>query len=699
MAATGRGGLTALWTITQSLHQGVLVENEDRRLIIVNQAFCDLFGVGVAPEHLRGADCAAAAEGSATLFADPADFISRIEEVLRDRVLVRGERLVLNDGRIFERDFIPIFERDRYRGHVWIYEDVTVQRRMESAMQDVAAMRGVILNSALDAVITIDSDGRIVEFNPAASEMFGIAATDAEGRDLDDIIIPHRYRMAHKAGMRHYRTTGEGPVLNKRLELSALRADGTEFPVELAIVPVPHHTGTLFTAWLRDISERNKARGLLERQERLAQAVAEAATILLTCEDLDDGVQHVLGNVGHAAGASRVYIFRHHPLEGGLGTISQTMEWCSEGVEPQIDNPDLQNLPWEAGFERWYHELCAGNSISGFVHELPEYEAEFLRAQSIEAIVVVPMFINQEFWGFMGYDDCIGHGWTSTETTSLRTLASNLGVAIQRRRLERALRKSEEQLQQKVDELTRKTRELEVATALIIKQEKMATLGTIAGSVAHEINSPLGAILNSAERLLEQMTLTPDEERNLRLIERAALRSRDVIQRLLTSAGQRGRTDTSSECDLVEAIDDLYELYGRHIMNLGITCERDTPDSIRVRIGSTELGQILTNLLVNARDAAMELPDGAERRITACASVDGNDGVFTIENTGPHIPADVLPTIYDAFVSTKETGKGTGLGLWISNTIAQEAGGSLSLENIPGGVRATVRLPRALRGA
>jgi len=691
-------GLSALWTISQSLHQGILVENQERRLIIVNQVFCDLFGIPIAPEQLRGFDCAEAATQAAPLFEDTDGFLERVNEVLANRTIVRGELLKLRDGRVFERDFVPVIERGQYRGHVWTYEDVTSKQRLEQALHDVAAMRGLILNSALDAVVTIDAMGCIVEFNPSAESMFGVTAESVQGRMLEEIIIPERYRDAHREGMRHFRATGEGPVLNRRLELTALRCDGTEFPIELAIVPVPQPTGTLFTAWLRDISERARSQSLLMRQEQLAQAVAEAATILLTCDDLDIGVQGVLASVGHAAGASRVYMFRHHDVADAMGTISQTMEWCNEGVVPQIDNPDLQNMPWETGFERWYHELSAGACISGFIDTLPAYEADFLRAQSIKAIVVVPIFINQEFWGFMGFDDCVGHGWTSTEETSLRTLASNIGVAIQRRRLERALRQSEDKLQKQLAELTAKSTELEVATALIIKQEKLATLGTIAGSVAHEINSPLGAILNSAERLLEQNSDNPETERNLRLIERAALRMRDVIQRLLTSAGQRPSSVESTSTDVVEAMNDCLMLYGTHISTLGITVQHIADTPVRVQIGATELSQVLTNLLVNARDAVMELPDSSERLITAHTSIQDSYGVFTMTNNGPHIAEDVLPTIFDAFVSTKESGKGTGLGLWICKSIASDAGGTLTLENVPQGVRATMRLPLIGRG-
>lgn len=129
-----------------------------------------------------------------------------------------------------------------------------------------------ILDAALDCVITIDPEGRVIDFNAAAERTFGIPRDAIVRQPLAEHIIPARFRDAHHRGLRHYLATGEGPVLHRRIELSALRHDGTEFPVELAITPVRLADGTqIFTAFLRDITERKHA----EEQLQAARVAAE----------------------------------------------------------------------------------------------------------------------------------------------------------------------------------------------------------------------------------------------------------------------------------------------------------------------------------------------------------------------------------------------------------------------------------------
>ncbi|MEM9082915.1 MAG: PAS domain S-box protein, partial [Planctomycetota bacterium] len=125
----------------------------------------------------------------------------------------------------------------------------------ESNTSDSGGRHSAVVASALDAIITIDGEGTILEFNPSASQTFGWSEGEAVGRPLSELIIPERYRRAHQAGMAHYLKTGEGPVLGKRIEIEALHKSGREMPVELAITPIQTEWGTVFTAFLRDLSE------------------------------------------------------------------------------------------------------------------------------------------------------------------------------------------------------------------------------------------------------------------------------------------------------------------------------------------------------------------------------------------------------------------------------------------------------------
>ena len=138
-------------------------------------------------------------------------------------------------------------------------EELSERKRAQEEMRRSEARKSAILESAMDCVITINHEGNVVEFNPAAEETFGYSRDEAVGKPLADLIIPPSLRQAHREGIARYLETGEGPVLGKRLELTGMRADRTEFPVELAItrVDVPGHP--LFTGYLRDITQRKRA--------------------------------------------------------------------------------------------------------------------------------------------------------------------------------------------------------------------------------------------------------------------------------------------------------------------------------------------------------------------------------------------------------------------------------------------------------
>ena len=138
-------------------------------------------------------------------------------------------------------------------------------------------LKRAILEAALDSVITIDADSRVVEWNGAAERTFGWPRADAVGRDVGELIIPPEYREAHRRGMAHYFATGEGPVLRQRVELEAVRADGSRFPIELAISPLPIGGEPHFTAYVRDISARKRTEAeLRDREERLTATYESA---------------------------------------------------------------------------------------------------------------------------------------------------------------------------------------------------------------------------------------------------------------------------------------------------------------------------------------------------------------------------------------------------------------------------------------
>jgi len=131
--------------------------------------------------------------------------------------------------------------------------------RTDEELREREARRRAIVEGALDGIITIDHEGRIVEFNAAAERLFGYPRLEAVGRHMADLIIPPHLRDKHRRGLRHYLATGEASVLDRRLEMTALRRDGTKFPVELSVTRITIGNRPFFTGYVRDITDRKLA--------------------------------------------------------------------------------------------------------------------------------------------------------------------------------------------------------------------------------------------------------------------------------------------------------------------------------------------------------------------------------------------------------------------------------------------------------
>jgi PAS domain S-box-containing protein len=144
------------------------------------------------------------------------------------------------------------------------------RKQAVAALQASELRTRAIVESALDAVVTMDERGIITGWNSQAVAMFGYQEQEISGRMLSDTILPPRYREAHNSGLRRFLSTGHGPILNRRVELSAVHKDGREFPIELSVTALTIEGHKVFSAFLRDISERKQAeRALKEAYEQL----------------------------------------------------------------------------------------------------------------------------------------------------------------------------------------------------------------------------------------------------------------------------------------------------------------------------------------------------------------------------------------------------------------------------------------------
>lgn len=198
--------------------------------------------------------------------------------------------------------------------------------------------------------------------------------------------------------------------------------------------------GILLPEW---IVQRNNliAAEKAKQSDYLFQALAMATTHLVEAPDFASGVQQALQILGQASGMDRIYIFENDqhdiPIRNRSSaeleqlTCSQRYEWVNEGIEPFIDEPGLQHVPWYPALGRWYERLSRGIPVIGAVRSFPAAERAVLEPQGIRSLLVVNIDVNSELWGFVGFDNCQDDGpWPDNLVDMLRTLAVNLGAAI-----------------------------------------------------------------------------------------------------------------------------------------------------------------------------------------------------------------------------------------------------------------------------
>ncbi|MFO8128471.1 MAG: PAS domain S-box protein [Bacteroidales bacterium] len=203
--------------------------------------------------------------------------------------------------------------------------------------------------------------------------------------------------------------------------------------------------------------KRKKAEKALQKSEEIMHAVGFAAEQFLKFNYGDQSIKNVLKRLGTATGVSRVYIFRNSRTKRGDMLTSQQFEWVDEGIRPQINNPQLQNLSYhEAGYQRWTDTLSKNLPLYGTVDDMPESEQNNLKSQNIVSLIVVPIFVYNQWWGFMGFDDCLKEReWTEAEISALMAAANILGAAIHRKKVEVEFLRLNNELESRINQRTK----------------------------------------------------------------------------------------------------------------------------------------------------------------------------------------------------------------------------------------------------
>jgi PAS domain S-box-containing protein len=269
--------------------------------------------------------------------------------------------LVARDGteRAIDDSAAPIKDQQgNVLGVVLVFRDVSEKRQTERAVTESEARKAAILQTAMDCIITCDEQGVVLEFNPAAERTFGYPAGDVIGQDMADLIIPPSMRDRHRSGMARYLATGESRLLNRRIEMMARHADGTEFPAELAITRIPTSGPAQFTAYLRDITERKNLERRRSARLAITQVLAQAPTLKEAAPRI---VQAVCESLGWDMGAlwmvdKQASVLRCEELWHTASFRGEVFtECCRQGTfDPGIGLP---GRVWQSGRPAWIPDV------------------------------------------------------------------------------------------------------------------------------------------------------------------------------------------------------------------------------------------------------------------------------------------------------------------------------------------------------
>jgi len=257
----------------ENMSEAIVVYGPDDRLMFCNSRFKEFYGYsdedvvpGISGDELGEIDL----KRGLIVFGE-----GGAEEYWGQRHAIRKNltgsfEVLLTSGR-----WLQIRDRATATGGiVSVQADITERKQVEEDLRENEALKASMLASALDGIIAINRVGEIVEFNPAAEQIFGYNRNDAIGQHIAELIIPPSLREKHANGFKRYLETGEHSVLDQRIELTAMRSDQTEFPVEIAISSARVKNQPVFTAYLRDITKRKAIeKALRDSEERHALAV------------------------------------------------------------------------------------------------------------------------------------------------------------------------------------------------------------------------------------------------------------------------------------------------------------------------------------------------------------------------------------------------------------------------------------------
>jgi PAS domain S-box-containing protein len=522
-----------------------------------------------------------------------------------------------------------------------------------------------LFETAPDAMVVVDRSGRIVLTNPQAERLFGHSATAMAGQPIE-MLMPASLRGAHVRHRDHYMEAPRVRPMGAGQELIGLRADGREFPIEIALSPIEDAGKHYYVASIRDISETQRARQALVR----ARYDAALAQIGQTALESSHGLllERLPGLTAEALILDVVAIALLDPAGGGLQLRTTTGD----------DSALLDALRWsqeQGGLLQRPFADARAVAIADFAAEPGDPTAAALGRAGFVSGAMVPLFDLGRPMGALLALSRQPHEFDRDALHFLQSAANVLAAAVQRNR-------TQEQL---------------------AHVQRLDAIGKLTGGIAHDFNNLLTVISGNLQ-LLEADLADSDAMHAVEGGLRAVARGAELTRKLLAFA-RRQRLEPQA-LDVQLLLDDLSSML-KPTLGAAIEIASDCPPGLpRVFADPGQLESALVNLALNARDA---MPRGGRLRIDVRSEQvergnadlpPGRYVVFAIVDTGLGMGPDVLSRAFEPFYTTKSSGKGSGLGLSIVYGFVKQSGGHLTVDSKLGyGTRIELFLPVADDGS
>ena len=373
---------TRLAALISNLHSGILVEDELRRVVLTNQMFSDIFNLEMLPNELIGMDYFDLADDFKHFFEHSETFDQRVEDILERKEAVINEKLPLRDGRVLERDYVPILLDGQYNGHLWQYSDVTAEYYVrEDLKRSEEKYRGIIENMEL-GLVEVDNQGLIIRAYPRFCKMVGYTTDELLGKDALSILIPSEYYPILEQQTED-RLQGIGNVY----EVEMIKKDGSRIWVLISGAPIFDLDGTVLGSigihyditYQKDLqNELEEARERAEEAQKAEkQFLANMSHVIRTPLNAIIGMAHLLydteptteqkeylsvlknsaeilrGLISDVLDLSKIrsgnFEIQNNEFDlGGLvSAMVKTFQMCHEGKDLNVElnlDPELQNM-------------------------------------------------------------------------------------------------------------------------------------------------------------------------------------------------------------------------------------------------------------------------------------------------------------------------------------------------------------------